>query len=102
MFKVKAPETFKASLTIVGHGREQKLNLSYRHMTQEAYTALLQRLAAQETTPTQAILDMVADWDADLALDTAGVDEALQQQIGLDAVIITGYAQAIQVARKGN
>lgn len=102
MFKVKAPEAIKASLTIVGHGREQKLNLTYRHMTQEAYSAVLGRLAGQEITSTQAILDMVIEWDADVDLDTAGVDEALQQQIGLDAVIITGYAQAIQVARKGN
>ena len=26
MFQVKAPESFKSTLTIVGHGREQKLN----------------------------------------------------------------------------
>ncbi|HCT24621.1 hypothetical protein ABH900_003278 [Stenotrophomonas sp. AN71] len=102
MFQVKAPETFKSTLTIAGHGREQKLNLTYRHLQQAAYADLLQRLAAGEVTPAQAILDVVAEWDADVALDTAGVELALQQQIGLDGAIVGGYVQALQVARKGN
>ena len=34
------------------------------------------------------------DWDADVALDTAGVELALQQQAGLDGAIIGGYTQA--------
>ena len=37
-----------------------------------------------------------------MALDTAGVELALQQQAGLDGAIIGGYTQALQVARKGN
>lgn len=102
MFKVKAPEKFDATLTVTGHGREQKLKLVYRHMDKDAYSELMKKVTAGEMTPTQAILQMVFSWEADAELDTAGVDYALQQQIGLDAVIIHGYAQAIQVARKGN
>ena len=39
MFQVKAPESFKSTLTIVGHGREQKLNLTYRHLSVADYPA---------------------------------------------------------------
>ena len=59
-------------------------------------------LAAGEITPAQAVLELVVEWDADVDLDTDGVETALQHQIGLDTAIIHGYAQAIQVARKGN
>ncbi|WP_313171466.1 phage tail assembly chaperone [Stenotrophomonas sp.] len=102
MFKVKAPEKIDTTLTIAGQGREQKLKLIYRHMLKDEYKALVEKLAAGEITPTQAILDMVSSWEADVELDTAGVDLALQHQIGLDTAIIHGYAQAVQVARKGN
>ena len=102
MFKVKAPETFGTTLTIVGQGREQKLKLTYRHLLKDAYMALMDKLAAGEITPAQAVLELVAEWDADVDLDTDGVETALQHQIGLDTAIIHGYAQAIQVARKGN
>ncbi|WP_313319962.1 phage tail assembly chaperone [Stenotrophomonas sp.] len=102
MFKVKAPEMFDAILTIVGQGREQKLKLKYRHLLKDAYKELVDKLAGGELTPAQVILDMVAEWDADMDLDIEGVELALQNQIGLDTAIIYGYVQAIQVARKGN
>ncbi|AUI05873.1 MULTISPECIES: phage tail assembly chaperone [Stenotrophomonas] len=102
MFQVKAPESFKSTLTIVGHGREQKLNLTYRHLSVADYASLLERLGDDTLSVAQAILDIVMDWDADVALDTAGVELALQQQAGLDGAIIGGYTQALQVARKGN
>lgn len=102
MFKVKAPEVFEATLTIVGQGREQKLKLKYRHLLKDAYKALVEKLAGGEITAAQVILDMVSEWDADVDLDTEGVELALQHQIGLDTAIIHGYAQSIQVARKGN
>ena len=100
MFQVKAPESFKSTLTIVGHGREQKLNLTYRHLSVADYASLLERLGDDTLSVVQAILDIVVDWDADVALDTAGVELALQQQAGLDGAIIGGYTQALQVARK--
>jgi hypothetical protein len=99
MFQVKAPESFKSTLTIVGHGREQKLNLTYRHLSAADYASLLERLGDDTLSVAQAILDIVVDWD-DVALDTAGVELALQQQAGLDGAIIGGYTQALQVARK--
>lgn len=102
MFTVKAPETFKATLTIVGHGREQKLNLTYRHHTAEEYQALFQAVGAGEKSMVQAVLDIVTAWDADTELDTAGVELAGQQQIGLLWAILQGYQDAIAVARKGN
>jgi len=102
MFKVKAPETFDATLTIVGQGREQKLKVKYRHLLKDAYKELMDKLAAGEVSAAQVVLDLVAEWDADVDLDTDGVEMALQHQIGLDTAIIHGYAQAIQVARKGN
>lgn len=74
MFQVKAPESFKSTLTIVGHGREQKLNLTYRHLSVPDYASLLERLGDDTLSVAQAILDIVVDWDADVALDTAGVE----------------------------
>jgi len=102
MFKVKAPEKFDATLTIIGQGREQKLKLTYRHMLKDEYKALVDKLSAGELTPAHVILEMVSSWEADVTLDTEGVELALQHQIGLDTAIIHGYAQAVQVARKGN
>lgn len=102
MFTVQAPDTFKAVLTIVGHGREQKLNLTYRHFDADGYQALFKSLAAGEKTPVDALLELVAEWDADVALDAAGIRYAEQQQIGLVLAIIQGYHDSIAVARKGN
>ena len=102
MFTVKAPETFKATLTIVGHGREQKLNLTYRHKAADDYQALFEQVGKGEKTPIQAVLDIVAEWDADAELDTAGVEFADKQQIGLVLAILQGYHDSIAVARKGN
>lgn len=102
MFTVKAPEAFKATLTIIGHGREQKLNLTYRHFPADQYQSLFKAVGAGETTPVQAVLDIVSDWDADAALDTEGVEFAGQQQVGLLWAILQGYQDAIAVARKGN
>jgi len=102
MFKVKAPESFDATLRIVGQGRDQKLKLKYRHLLKDDYKALIDKLGAGEATPAQVVLEMVVEWDADVALDTDGVELALQHQIGLDTAIIHGYSEAIQVARRGN
>ena len=64
MFKVKAPETFDATLTIVGQGREQKLKVKYRHLLKDAYKELMDKLAAGEVSAAQVVLDLVAEWDA--------------------------------------
>lgn len=102
MFKIKSDPTFEASLTIVGQGREQVLNVTFRHKTRTQYAEMLQAMADQKLKTVEAVLDLVEKWDADVDLDKEGVELLLDEQPGIDWAIVTGFGQAITVARKGN
>jgi hypothetical protein len=102
MFKVKAPETFAATLTMKGQGREQKLKLVYRHRQRSAYAELMKDLADGKKDTAQAILELVESWEADAELDVETLRALAEDQPGTDWAILTGYGEALAVARKGN
>ncbi len=102
MFQVKAPETFDATLTMVGQGREQQLKVTFRHMLRQQYLELLQDIRDQKIDAADALLKVVATWDADVPLTKDGVKLLQEHQPGADWAILTGYGDALAVARKGN
>lgn len=102
MFRIKADPSFPATLTIVGQGREQKLGVTFRHKTRTEYAEMLQALAEGKLDVADAILDLVESWDADAELNRESVALLQDQQPGSDWAIITGYSEAITVARRGN
>ena len=101
-FQVKANPTFDIGLTIVGQGRKQKLNLVFRHRTQDERDTLWARLEKGEIDLIDVILDITESWDADVSLDRAGLKELRQQQPGADDAILQGYGNAIRVEREKN
>lgn len=102
MFCIAANPTFDASLTIVGQGREQKLNVTFRHKTQDDHVAMLEKISSGELKTEDAILDIVEKWDADAELSAESIKLLQQQQPGADWAILSGYGQALAVSRKGN
>lgn len=102
MFKIDSEPTFKASLTIVGQGREQVLNLVYRHKPRSEYLTLLEDLRANKVQVTDAILQLVESWDADGPLDADTITKLQEAQPGVDWAIVSGYTEALTVARKEN
>lgn len=101
-FNTKAAPTFQGSITIIGQGREQKLEGTMKHMSSDAYGQLFAGLANGTIKPEQAILDIFEQWNADRPLTPDGVREVLQDMPGFDWAVVTGYGDALTVARKGN
>lgn len=102
MFKVKADPTFPATVTVVGQGKEQKLDLVFRHKRRTEYLALLDRVKQESATAADVLLEIVESWDADVPLDATGISELQDEQPGLDWAIIQSYGEALSVARRGN
>lgn len=102
MFDVKPPETFKAVLTLVGQGREQKLPVVFRHKDREGYADLLKKWADGKIKPVDAVLELVASWEANADLSATTLTKLDKDQPGTLWAIVTGYGQALGVARKGN
>lgn len=102
MFKIKANPTFDATVVIVGQGREQKLNLTYRHIPRSEYADMLKAMADEKMESEDAILKLVEKWDADGELNSETIKLLCDHQPGADWAIIVGYADAMTVARKGN
>jgi hypothetical protein len=102
MFKIASEPTFETTLTITGQGREQQLKLTFKHMKRSEYQALLGDVRNEVKTPTQAVLELVQAWDADAELSADSLGELIENQPGAEWAIITGYSDALTVARKGN
>lgn len=102
MFKIKADPTFDAALTIVGQGREQQLNVTFKHKPRADYAAMLQKIVDGKLEAADALLQLVAKWDADAELNKASIKVLQDEQPGCDWAIITAYSEALTVARKGN
>lgn len=102
MFKINAEPTFDATLTIIGQGREQVLKLTYRHFTREEYGDKLKAMADGQLDAADCILQLVDKWNADGPLDRDTIKRLCSVQPGADWAIITGYGDALTVARKGN
>lgn len=102
MFSIEPNPTFKASLTLIGQGREQVLNVVYRHKPRSEYIALLESVRSGETSAADALLNLVESWDADGPLDAETIAKLQEAQPGVDWAIVSGYTEALTVARKGN
>lgn len=102
MFKIKADPTFDAVLTIIGQGREQVLKVTFRHKTRSVYAALLQSMSEGKLEAPDLLLQLIEKWDADAELNLASLAVMQEHQPGMDWAIITGYGDALTVARKGN
>lgn len=106
MFKIKTNPTFPATLTIVGQGLQQKLELVYRHRTKDERDALLARLRDNSTdfskTLRAVVLDVLESWDADADVSEEGLELLDQYQPGAVIAIWQGYFEALTVSRKGN
>lgn len=99
-FIIKAAPTIDASLTIVGQGREQQLNVTYRHKTNKEYAALIKRLSEGKITVSDLLLELVEKWDADLPVSKTAIDLLCEHQPGADLAIASGYNEALKVERK--
>jgi hypothetical protein len=102
MFTVNPAPTFECTLAVTGQGKEQKLELVYRHQTRERYLELLEKVRSEELTPSDVILELVESWKADAELSKAVLDKLASDMPGIEWAIIQEFAQAHQVARKGN
>ena len=102
MFHIKAEPTFDACLTIVGQGREQKLNVTFRHKTRTEYSDMLEEMAEGKMEVADALLALLDKWDADADLNRENIVALQEHQPGVDWAIITAYGEALKVARKGN
>lgn len=102
MFKIKADPTFDASLTIVGQGREQQLNVTFKHMARTDYLAMLDKVGKGKMAAPDALLSILAKWDADADLSAKSIALLQEQQPGADWAILSAYGEALAVARKGN
>lgn len=102
MFTIEPNPTFKASLVIVGQGREQTLNVVYRHKPRSEYITLLEKVRAGDVPVADALLQLVESWDADAPLDADTITQLQESQPGIDWAIVSGYTDALTVARKGN
>lgn len=102
MFKIAANPTFDANLTIVGQGREQTLKVTFKHKAKSEYLAMLEQIREGKLTVPDAILSIVTKWNADEELSAASIVKLQDEQPGSDWAIVTGYGEALSVARKGN
>lgn len=102
MFKIQPAPTFEASITIVGQGREQKLEATFVAFTRTEYGELLKKIADGEAEPADVVLKIMQKWNADGPLDKATINLLDEHQPGACWAILTGYGQALTVARKGN
>lgn len=102
MFKIESDPKFDACFTIVGQGREQKLNVTCNAVTRSDYADKLKAIADGECDVADVVLSLIAKWDADAPLEKASIEKLEDHQPGACWAILTGYGQALTVARKGN
>lgn len=102
MFKIEADPTFEASITIIGQGREQTLNVTFKHKTRVEYMKWAEGLKSDEGSISKSILQIMEKWDANAPLTSAGIKKLQDHQPGADLAIIQAYGQALLVERKKN
>jgi hypothetical protein len=101
-FQIKANPSFEMALTLVGQGREQKLEMTVRHMPHGALTDLLTEAKDGKITATDILLKVIEKWNADADVSAESIDLLSQHQPGAQWAIIGAYGDALAVARKGN
>jgi tail assembly chaperone len=101
-FRIKANQTFDCTLILIGQGVEQKLAVTFRHLKKSTYMQLLADIRDEKVDTADGILQLVEKWDADADLSRESIKLLEDEQPGADWAIITGYGEALAVARKGN
>jgi hypothetical protein len=107
MFKVVPNPTFEASVTLISHGEEQKLNVTFRAKPVKEYQALLDTIKAAKPKDvrdaiTNVFLELTERWDADMELGKDAVDALHEHRPGAVFGLIDAYGEKMIVARKGN
>jgi hypothetical protein len=102
MFKIKADPTIDATLTLVGQGREQKLELTFKHLTRSDYLKLLEDVRAEKRKPEAALAGLIDKWNADMDVSADAMKALDEHQPGALMAILNAYGDALVVARKGN
>lgn len=102
MFKLKANPTIDARVTITGQGREQTLNLTFRHKTRSEYQALWEDVAGDKRKIEDVLVELIEKWDADANVSVESIRLLQDHQPGADFAILSAYNDALTVARKGN
>ncbi|MDH2052851.1 phage tail assembly chaperone [Achromobacter marplatensis] len=101
-FIIKGAPTIEAKITIKGQGREQQLNVTFRHKTRKEYEALMKRLAADKITTDELLLELMEKWDADAPLGKESLALLKEHQPGADLAIVSAYNEALTVERQKN
>jgi len=101
-FQIKANPTIDAKVTIVGQGREQELNVTFRHKTGKEYDALMKKLAADKISTADLLLLLIEKWDADMPVSKEAFHLLCEHQPGADLAIATAFNDAIRVERRKN
>lgn len=105
MFKIQPNPTFEASVTIVSHGEEQKLNLTFRAKPVKEYQALLTSLDKPKdlsAAMADVFLALVEKWDADMELGKDAVQALNDHRPGAVWKVIEAYGEQMIAARSGN
>lgn len=85
-----APKTIPATLTIIGQGSTDKLNVTYHNRKQSEITALLEGGASLGAL----IPFLVESWDTDFELTEEGVREFEDEYPGIVDILLTGFHRA--------
>lgn len=101
-FIIKGNPVIETTVTITGQGRTQKLELAFRHKTDDEYRALMAKVEKGKLTSGGLLLELVARWNADMPLDESGVNALRQHQPGADLAIVQAYNRALQVELEKN
>ena len=102
LFKTKPPETFPATMILVGQGREETLKAVCKHRARDDYFAMIERATKGEVSPEQVVMDLLASWEADEELSADTLRQMDNDRPGIVWAIITAYGKALGVALKGN
>jgi hypothetical protein len=102
MFKIQANPTIDAKLTLIGQGREQVLELTFKHSTRSDYLQLLSDVREEKRKPEDALASLIEKWNADMAVSADAMKALDEHQPGALMAILNAYGDALVVARKGN
>jgi hypothetical protein len=102
MFKIQANPTIDAKLTLTGQGREQVLELTFKHLTRSGYLQLVNDVREEKLKPEDALASVIEKWNADMAVSIEAIKALDEHQPGALMAIINAYGDALVVSRKGN
>jgi hypothetical protein len=71
-------------------------------MSRADYLAMLDKVGKGKQAPADALLSILAKWDADADLSAKSIALLQEEQPGADWAILSAYGEALAVARKGN